>query len=171
MEAYQNGDIQAFEELYGRYQNRLEIFFRFRLSKAHLNFVDDLFQVTWMKIHRSRKNFDKTKKFSTWFYQIAINSLRDHLALSRFKEEIISEEIESHSDASFDPSWKIDFEKVKLHMEMLSAVQREVILLSDLEGFDSVEISQMLEVRQDVVRKMLSRARKKLKESLERNSK
>lgn len=167
MQAYQQGNIEAFEALYDRYRNRLERFLRFRLSAAHRHFLDDLFQITWMKIHRSRKNFDLKQKFSTWLYQIALNSLRDHVSLKHFNEEIIVDEIEANPSFSEDPTFRIDFERAKLYLEKLPHIQREIILLSDLEGFTSTEIARMLNMKEDAIRKVLSRVRKKLRESLE----
>jgi len=167
MEAYKKGDAKAFDEIYERYSSRLNRFIRFRLSQSHINFLDDLFQITWLKIHRARKDFNPESKFSSWAYSIAINTIRDHFALRRFKKELIAEDIDNISDVEPDPTWKIDFEKVRIHLNQLPAIQREVLLLSDLEGFSSIEISQLLSLNSDAVRKIISRARKKIKESLE----
>ncbi|PIR23294.1 MAG: hypothetical protein COV44_03490 [Deltaproteobacteria bacterium CG11_big_fil_rev_8_21_14_0_20_45_16] len=122
-----------------------------------------------------RKKFDSSKKFSTWLYTIALNNLRDHLR---------SPHIKSKHDA-FDENQRFeteemsaeqsmisreDFEQVSRALQLLPEAQREIVILSDWEGFSSKEIRDILDLKDATVRQQLSRSRKfitdRLKESL-----
>ena len=52
MSGYQADDEQAFNVLFARYENRLYKFFLRRLGDANMS--DDLYQTTWLKVHRNR---------------------------------------------------------------------------------------------------------------------
>jgi RNA polymerase sigma-70 factor (ECF subfamily) len=163
---YQQGQPSAFEELYSRYKTRLTKFIQIRLTGKQMQYVDDLFQITWLKIHRARHAFQRDKKFSTWLFQIAINSIRDHLSLKRFKDETLTAETDSLKEVEDDPTWRLDLAKMSFAFAELSFVQREALLLSEVEGFTSTEIAEMLGLADANVRQVVSRARAKLRAAL-----
>ncbi len=166
MKAYQKGDSEAFTQLYERYNVRLHQFFARRLSSKHQNFVEDLFQTTWLKLHLARKSFDPQRKLKPWLYQIAINSMRDHLELRRFKEEITADQIENIATIESDIDAKIDFDKINIALEKIPSTYREILLLSDSEGFTSAEISEITHISAASVRQILSRTRKNIRDIL-----
>jgi len=63
-----------------------------------------------------------------------------------------------------------DFEQVSRALQLLPEAQREIVILSDWEGFSSKEIRDILDLKDATVRQQLSRSRKfitdRLKESL-----
>lgn len=171
MERYSNGSSDAFIELFDRYEKRLKGFYRKRLGPKQQNELEDFFQMTWLKIHNSRKNFDGSKKFSAWLYTIALNNLRDHIRSSYAN----SHQIEFDENEAFDKDYSYaektiidreDFERISTGLQMLSEPQREIIILSDWEGFSSKEIGDILGLTDTAVRQQLSRSRKFLKEYL-----
>jgi len=172
MQAYKEGDSEAFEILFDRYEKRLRAYFKKRLSSKHLNEVEDFFQMTWLKVHNNRKSFDGSKTFAPWMYTIALNIIRDHLRTGYAKVSKISfDENLGEDTANRTAEDRIigheQFEQIAEGLSLLSESQKEIVLLSDWEGFGSQEIGQILGLKDATVRQQLGRARKCLQQHLE----
>ncbi|PIR22523.1 MAG: hypothetical protein COV44_07495 [Deltaproteobacteria bacterium CG11_big_fil_rev_8_21_14_0_20_45_16] len=167
MEAYKQGDSKAFEMLFDRYEKRLKAYFQKRLSPKQFPEAEDFFQMTWLKLHNNRKSFDSSKKFAPWLYTIALNVLRDHLRSGRSKALDMPFDENLATTNGFETAettmiGRQQFEKITEGLSILTESQKEIVLLSDWEGFGSKEISQMLGLKDATVRQQLSRARKSL---------
>lgn len=166
MRLYCEGDIPAFDELYRRYENRLFSFLRRRVSDNEAIALD-VFQLTWLKVHTARESFDRTLRFSSWIFTIAVNTLRDEMgeAWKRYRQEIDENEIYANSESE-SPLEIIEREEVREKIESalqkISIPQREAILLSDLEGFSSKEIASIMGLSDGSVRQLIFRARREL---------
>lgn len=172
MSGYLEGDINSFEQLFSRYDARLRAFFRKRLAPQHAEEVDDFFQMTWLKVHNSKSQFKREQRFSPWFYTIALNTLRDYLRSSHAKVQNLSfdeTQISAEEEKNIEQLVisKEDLDQVTSYLHQLPDLQKEILLLSDWEGFGSQEIGQILSIRDTNVRKQLSRARKSLRQHLE----
>ncbi|MBN8555452.1 MAG: sigma-70 family RNA polymerase sigma factor [Deltaproteobacteria bacterium] len=167
MQAYASGDARSFQTLFTRYEKRLRSFFFRRLSGARQNAVEDLFQITWLKIHQARKKFDSEQRFGSWAFTIAVNTIRDHVREARWKYESVSDHLEE--TASTDESsqsvlqW-VDRQFLEEALKKLQDGPREILILSDIEGFSSSEIAKMKNKSDSAVRQILVRARLRLKE-------
>ena len=75
--SYGTGDQRAFAELIRRYQQELFAFLARFVSDSAA--ADDLFQETFIQVHRNAKSFDPERKFRPWLFTIAANKARDHL--------------------------------------------------------------------------------------------
>jgi RNA polymerase sigma-70 factor, ECF subfamily len=75
--SYAAGDQRAFAELIRRYQQELFAF----LSRyvADSTAADDLFQETFIQVHRNANAFDPERRFRPWLFTIAANKARDYL--------------------------------------------------------------------------------------------
>lgn len=74
---YARGAEPAIAELIGRYQQELFAFlFRFVSDAAA---ADDLFQETFVQVHRNAGTFDPERRFRPWLFTIAANKARDFL--------------------------------------------------------------------------------------------
>src|SRR6185295_11807008 len=74
MGAVAGGDGAAFEELYRRWERPV---YQFLHRHTGGRDADDLAQETWVRVVRAARRFDRTRRFSTWLFQIAINLARD----------------------------------------------------------------------------------------------
>ena len=80
---YSRGDQRAFGELVARYQHELFAFlYRFVSDAGGAATAEDLFQETFVQVHRSAKGFDPGRKFRPWLFTIAANKARDYLRSS-----------------------------------------------------------------------------------------
>ena len=133
--------------------------------------ADDLVQETFIKIDKCFSKVKNKSSISSWIYKIAYNLCMDHLrnnqtVLFKKSEQItsrmtgieIGENMERHQMGSC----------VRDKIEMLPDKLRSVLLLFDLEEFSHNEISQILEISRENSKTRLHRARKMLKEILER---
>src|SRR5262245_13262975 len=69
----QAGDSEALAALIERYRGPLYAFLWRRAGDG----ADDLFQESWIRVSRARDRFDRSRRFSTWLFQIANNLCRD----------------------------------------------------------------------------------------------
>lgn len=175
MGQYKSGNSDAFSELFDRYEKRLKAYLKRRLGTYGQLYAEDIFQMTWLKIHSARKRFDSSKKFSTWLYTIALNNLRDHLRSPHIKSKHdVFDENQKFKTEEMSAEQSLisreDFEQVSEVLQLLPEAQREIVILSDWEGFSSKEIGDILGLKDATVRQQLSRSRKfitdRLKESL-----
>lgn len=68
------GNADALAALCARWQEPLHQFlYRYGGGRD----AEDLQQETWMRVVRSARQFDRTRRFSTWLFQIALNLTRD----------------------------------------------------------------------------------------------
>lgn len=171
MIAYCQGEKEAFLSLYERYETRLRRFFLRRLTTPFSEIANDLFQVTWLKLHQSRDKFNPQQNFATWIFTIALNNLRDHFRSPLATRE--AEELPAHTEAfAVDPESasikREEFEKIQEGLAQLTDQQREVLLLSDHEGFPTKEIAKMLAMTDGAVRQLLFRGRNRVRDFLNR---
>src|SRR5215471_598675 len=74
MAAVAHGSRAALRELYGRYERPL---YQFVFRHGGGRDAEDLCQEAWLRVVRSARRFDRTRRFSTWLFQITINLCRD----------------------------------------------------------------------------------------------
>ena len=77
MAAYQAGSEAAFSELYERHAGSVYGFLVRRLGDASL--AQDLYQETFLRLHRARETYDPTRPFRAWLFGIVHNLLTDSL--------------------------------------------------------------------------------------------
>src|SRR6476469_6095528 len=68
---------RAFAELIRRYQQELYAFLCRYVSDSAA--AEDLFQETFIQVHRNAGSFDPERRFRPWLFTIAANKARDHL--------------------------------------------------------------------------------------------
>src|SRR5476649_2776842 len=77
MALYQNGDEQAFGMLYARHSGRVYGFLVNSLKDKAL--ADDVFQSTFMKLHRARSTYDPSFPFIPWLFTVCRGVMIDHI--------------------------------------------------------------------------------------------
>jgi len=68
------GDLSAFDRLFERYHQPIYNFIRKQVGDSES--VEDLIQEVFLRVFRSAKNFDPSRKFSSWLYKIALNEIK-----------------------------------------------------------------------------------------------
>jgi RNA polymerase sigma-70 factor (ECF subfamily) len=155
MMLYQDGEAQAFEELYRRHQSRVYTYLHRRLKDKEV--IDDVFQNIFSKFHKARMKYDPKYEVLQWIYTISRNELLDHLKKKAVKTVEFEEELIVIEDNESELPFEISQEK------SLSKKEKKALELKFIADKDYEEMSELLETSHSNIRKTVSRAIKKLK--------
>jgi RNA polymerase sigma-70 factor, ECF subfamily len=160
------GDTESFSELVRRYQ-RAAYLVALGVTRRHADAEDvaqEAFLVALERIDECRE----PERFAGWFTMIVKNRARNLLRREQLRE---GEPIPFQAPSS-GPLPDREAERAELRGSLaeavgqLSPLQREVVLLHDLEGWKHREIAERLEMPSGTVRSHLHFARKRLREIL-----
>lgn len=143
IEASQNGDNNAFGELYDKYVKSIYKFIYFKTH--HKETAEDLTSKTFMKAFENIKTYQAEKaSFSVWLYKVARNTVIDHYRTKKF--DVNLDDIWNLSDKKnivIDTDARMKMEQVREYMQELSAVQREIIMMRVWQGMNYKEIAEV----------------------------
>ncbi|MCI0400511.1 MAG: RNA polymerase sigma factor [Gammaproteobacteria bacterium] len=171
---YQNGDVQAFETLYGRYKGPL---YRYLLRQCgNASVADELFQDIWMKLVRARERYEALAKFSTYLFHLAHNRLIDHyrrqaraMHNSNYDDDC-PEVDEIPADRHSQPEVCEDVRQQSIRLleliDGLPEAQREAFLLREEGGMSVEEIAEITGVSRETAKSRLRYAVAKLRSGL-----
>ena len=162
----QVGDHEAFEEVFRRFQPRIEYYVR-RLSATEQG-VEDLLQDIWLQVVRKIHTLKCPQAFVSWLYRVARNELCRRgrkAALQTVAYE------EGHLAADDDPdAWLLateDVERIHRGLDRIKSHQREILILSFMEQLEHAEIAVILECKPATVRTRLFYAKQALRKEME----
>ena len=152
------GDESALRELCRRHERPLYQFLhRHTLGRD----VDDLFQETWLRVVRAAPRFDRSRRFSTWMFQIAVNLCRDW----RRREPPTPVDPTSLEEAptGLDEPARVE---AALDAERLLAAlpenQRSVVVLRYYLDLSEAEVADILDCQRGTVKSRLHHAMARL---------
>ena len=168
MSAYVAGDARAFEQLFARLGPRVHAFFlrSFRDSSV----ADDLLQVTFMKVHKARDQYDQGLRVAPWVFTVAARVRLDELRKRLRLPEDADEEALARADAQAyrDPPPDTDLvDAVRAALEKLPESQRTVIHLHRYEGMTFPEIAKVLGTTAGAIKLRAFRGYETLRKELE----
>ena len=178
-----DGDDSAFEDLVTKYQDRLIGFFYHLVRDRTM--AEDMAQEVFLRIHRSRERYTASARFSTWLFRIAHNlASNQRRGLSRRKEVSLAGANPNESGiqtqgsnlaekSALMPTRLLDSKEtqsvVREALESLNERQKTAVLLHKFQGMSYQEIGDVMELNVVAVKSLLSRARGRLKEVLEKH--
>lgn len=160
--AAQQGDRDAFKELYDRYRDRVYnvIFY----SMGDELKAEDVLQIVFVKIFRGLPKFRFESRLATWIYRIALNECLNqqrapgaqHIPL----EALLGSDEELDAGAAADLQHAQEERRQIIHRAVmdLSPKLRAVVALKYLEGLSYDEIASVLECSPGTVASRLNRA-------------
>jgi len=173
MLAYQAGDHLAFETLYLRHSRKVLTFLKKRLSRSEE--VDEVFQQVFTKLHRSRGTYNPDYAFTQWLYVISKTALLTFWSKQSHILEQLHKEA-SEIDDAMDPKTQqssAEFPILEPGFATLSALpadQRQAVEWRVIDDLSYQEIATRLNRSQDNVRQIVSRAMKKIRNSIGKSS-
>jgi len=181
MLAYRDGDEEAFTLLFKRYELRIFNYILRHVGNRAL--AEDIFQNTFLKLHRSRKSYQQSAAFSTWIFTIASNLLKDAARVQKRRADIVEleevrERVAGGSSLSEplsiprqqDPEVEVGEREIAAYIrqavQALPFDQREVIILAKYGGFKYEEIAEILNTTPGAVKVRVHRAIKTLEKAM-----
>jgi len=180
MLGYRDGDEDAFEMLYCRYEKPLLDF----IYRMIMNAVDaeSLCQETFFRIVRAKRKYEATAQFKTWLFQIALNLCRDRLRRMKHRSHLsLNAPAQSQNDGDVelqelisDPSSDLEkhVEKDELEALVQGAIaslpedERLVVILKEYQELKLSEIADIMNCPIGTLKSLNYRAHEKLKKIL-----
>jgi RNA polymerase sigma factor (sigma-70 family) len=173
VERAKKDDLEAFDELVRRYQERIYATV-YHMTSNHED-ASDLTQETFIKAFQALKTFKGDSSFFTWVYRIAINKTINFLKKRRNRNHLSLNDLDlkaehdpdllaliSHKTPRRDLNLNELQEKLNMAMQKLSDVHRLVVTLHDIQGLPHEEISRVMDCNIGTVRSRLFYARQQL---------
>jgi RNA polymerase sigma-70 factor, ECF subfamily len=164
----QSGDADAFELLYREHSGRIYALC-LRLKAGDSSDATELMQDVFIRAWRRLSTFRGDCAFSSWLHRLAVNTMLENARSdSRRVARVLPMDDTSRLAGAARSSG------VELKMDMENAIAslpkgaRLAFVLHDIEGYQHQEIAEQLSVSVGTVKAQLHRARRLLRERLER---
>ncbi len=177
MAAVKNGDQRAFRTIFERY-GKIVYRFLYRLLKDP-SLAEEAVQEVFIKLYQSAQTYQPRGKLITFLYRIALNHSLNEL---RKREQKVQRESLSTlpEDRYRAPSLKEEVgpeeelravqlkEFIEKWLDELSQAQRAALLMHRVDGLSYNEIAEVLNTSLSSVKSLIHRAKKKLKDKLDK---
>lgn len=172
---YRDGDAQAFDTLYQRYQRPLYSYFYRQCGNSAI--AEELYQDIWMNLIRARERYEVTAKFKTYIYRLAHNRLIDHYRKNSRATAVSYEEQIDYDDALIDsynavtPERKYSGEQMLQTLveliESLPEEQKEAFILKEESGMSIDEIAEVTQVKAETAKSRVRYAFNKIRKGMD----
>lgn len=181
MEAYQQGDTRAFEQLLKRHRKPVYNFLYRQVGNNAL--AEDLLQDTFLRVIRSAASYSRTAKFTTWLYTIARNLCVDQARRARHRRALSldqplageSDDKRTLFDRIADEGPAVDRQVIGRRLQVqlqqaiaaLSEEQREVFLMREYLNLPFKEIAEIINCPENTVKSRMRYALEHLRRLLD----
>jgi RNA polymerase sigma-70 factor (ECF subfamily) len=160
-----DGDMQAFEELYGRYHRRIYTLC-LRMTN-NITEAEDLTQEIFIHVYHKIGSFRGQSTMMTWLHRVTVNKVLMHFRKNTRRLDqttVDGESPEPVVKARETPNQTLAVDRIALHraIAQLSPGYRTVLILHDVEGYEHGEIARMFSISTGTSKSQLHKARKKL---------
>ena len=172
------GDDSAFDYLVQKYRRPI-ISFMYRMAHNGAA-AEDLAQEVFLRVYRSRKNYEPSAKFSTWLYRIATNLGVNYARDTRHErpENVMPlDEPDVETGQAPDlPDKAPNVEEQILRRERLRAIRQKIealperqklaVLMHKYQQMDYRQIAEVLKLSESATKSLLFRAYETLRVQL-----
>ena len=165
------GDMGAFEELYGQHSGRIfSLAVRMLGNRAD---AEDQLQEIFLSAHRKLDSFRGEAALGTWLYRLAMNQILDHVRSRAARSGQLTDGLDDATvladgmghrlaDRAID---RIDLERA---LAELPEGCRAAFVLHDVEGLEHREVSDVLGIAEGTSKSQVHKARLRLRGLLRR---
>lgn len=160
VEKCKTGHSSSQYELYGLYVDAM-----FNIGMRMLGNTEDaedIVQESFVSAFKNLSSFNYESTFGAWLKRIVINKSINYLK----KKQIPVVPMEAHefhlTEDIPEQTEAVDIKKVKLGIEKLPAGYKQIINLYLIEGYDHIEIGEVLGISNSTSKSQYHRAKKKL---------
>jgi RNA polymerase sigma-70 factor (ECF subfamily) len=176
---FQNGDMEAFQQLFHKYSPSVVNFaFQFLGARAR---AEEIAQEVFLQVYRWQKRYEPKAKFSTWLFKIANNHclnevrkgeyrvLHESLQASDPEEEDRTRDLPDTNPGKGEETLAAKEAAARIHQVLgrIPENQRAALLLSRLEGLSYQEVAAVLGSTEKAVKSLVFRATQSLKAGLQ----
>ncbi|MEO9512075.1 MAG: RNA polymerase sigma factor [Flavobacteriaceae bacterium] len=160
IEQSKQGDRNAQYQLYGLYVDAM-----FNVAMRLLTIredAEDILQESFVEAFKKMDTFRFESTFGAWLKRIVINSSINHLKTKRLLLSSLENEREVVEEDEIKAIEPLAIEKIKVGLRQLPEGYRQIITLYLIEGYDHVEIGEVLGITTSTSKSQYHRAKKKL---------
>jgi RNA polymerase sigma-70 factor (ECF subfamily) len=164
-----NGGQQAFDELYKRYSKPMLNFF-FRMLNNDRKKAEDMLHDLFLKIIEKPECFDHTRTFSTWFYTLAGNMVRNEYRSCQIRNEYEqlsrsqSDECVDFNEGNID---RLSFDhRLQAELDNLGPEAKTMFNLRFVEEMSIKQIAEIIECPEGTVKSRLFNITRQLAKKL-----
>lgn len=171
------GDLQAYDELIKRYQQRIYATI-YHMTSNHED-ANDLAQESFIKAFQALGSFKGGSSFYTWLYRIAVNKTINFLKQRKNRTHMSLNDLDFNAEHDPDLMALISNktprrdagltelqEKLNAALMKLSEPHRLVMVLHDVQGQSHEEIAKVMDCNIGTVRSRLFYARQQMQSEL-----
>ena len=146
----------------------------FRLANRLLKNIpesEDVVQEVFIRLWNRREQLSQYKSLEAFSITITKNLCLDRLKSKRNKTDELTERNEQTERLNPATTMELNdsYRMINNLINRLPEQQRMIIQLRDIEGYEYAEIAEMLKTNENAVRVNLSRARKKIRDDMQKN--
>ncbi len=181
VDRFKGGDEAAFNEMVGRYWDR--IYGMVHQLLRNQQDAEEVTQDAFIRAHRGLANFRGEAAFSTWLYQIATNLARNRYwywwRRKRDKTVSFDQPVGEDNDTPLSEVFATEMDTpgditvtqelvdhIAFGMEKISPKHREVLILRNVKNMAYEEIAEVLGISVGTVKSRIARARESLREAI-----
>lgn len=182
VDRFKEGDEAAFNEMVGRYWDR--IYGMVHQLLRNQQDAEEVTQDAFIRAHRGLANFRGEAAFSTWLYQIATNLARNRYwywwRRKRDKTVSFDQPVSEDNPTPLSEVFSTDgldtpgditvtqelVEHIALGMEKISPKHREILILRNVKNMAYEEIAEVLNISVGTVKSRIARARESLRSAM-----
>ncbi len=172
VKALRKGNIDAFEELFFKYNKKLYYFARGYLGSNED--AEGLVQEVFIKIWERRDDLKEYLSFNSYIFTIAYKTILKHFRKKcrekKYMDQFLSDFIDESNNTSVEVEYNNLLELTNKAIEKLPEKRKRVFKLSRVEGLSNLEIAEELHISKRTVETHLQHAVKFLRETLDNDS-
>lgn len=154
MEMYQNGEAKAFEILYKRFSPQI-LGYLTKKSRSEKS-AQDLAQEVFIKLHRSKHQYNLIYPFAPWLFSITRTVFLDYAKKRNLEDLVDQTDLENVSAPEIAETKEVD-------LGALPKAQRQAVSMRVYEEATFEEIALKLSTSPENARQLFSRGMKNLK--------
>ena len=172
------GDTSAFDYLVQKYRRPM-VSFMYRMARNGAA-AEDLAQEVFLRVYRSRANYEASAKFTTWLYRIATNLAVNHARDTRHERpevQVSVDEPDQETGTTFElPDGTLNAEQAMIRRERMRAIREKVealpeqqklaVIMHKYQQMDYKQIADVLKKSESATKSLLFRAYETLREQL-----
>ena len=147
VDAFRNGDVEGFNSLVRRYQEK--VYWIARRTLGNHEDADDVVQDVLMKMYQGLNNFRGESNLFTWLYRITVNVSLNNIRKRKIKQYVPFDNIIDHilpgTTQADDPILHQEYQTIlERAIEQLPAKQRAVFVMRYYDEMHFEDIAKIL---------------------------